>query len=179
VKKLDYTSDYIVQLEAYIQKLEPEIIKQQVEANESNEEIKIKKRENEEKEKVLKDKSGYIDAKTHEAEIILRGAEKKKITLDSELRESWKEVEENVTSESIANMLGKKVENNQGFISLYEAVALVTSGNKVKGFTEAKNVLVSQMRELPGRIKKFKDEISSKAVKDSVMEHFKVYIYST
>lgn len=179
VKKLDHTSEDIVKLEAYIQKLEPEIIKQQEEANISNEEIKFKKRENDEKEIILKEKSHFIDNKSHEAEIILRNAEKKKTSLDNELKESWKEVEENVNSESIANMLNKKVENNPGFILLYEAVALVTSGNKVKGFTEAKNVLVSQMRELAGRIKKFKDEISSRAVKDSVMETFKVYIHSS
>ena len=122
----------------------------------------------------MKDKSGFIDSKTHEAEIILRNAEKKKIALDIELKESWKEVEENVNSESIANMLGKKVENNQGFISLYEAVAWVTSGNKVKGFKEAKNVLVSQMNKLAGKIKKFKDEIRGNLVKDSGREKFKV-----
>lgn len=64
------------------------------------------------------------------------------------------------------------------FILLYEAVALVTKGNKVKGFTAAKNILYSQQRELAQRIKKFKDEISSGKVGDEVMEMFKDIIHS-
>ena len=179
VKKLDFTSEDIVKLEAYIQKLEPEIIRQQEEANISNDEIKEKKKENDEKEIILKEKSHFIDNKTQESEIILRNAQKKKSALDSELKESWKEVEDNVTSDTIGQLLNKKAENNPGFIYLYEAVALVTKGNKVKGFTEAKNILFSQARELAQRIKKFKDEISSSKVGDDVMELFKIYIYST
>jgi hypothetical protein len=126
----------------------------------------------------LREKSLYIDIKANEAKTQLNIATKEKSSLDIELKDLWKEIDELITPDSIALVLGQKAMTNNVLILVYEAMALITKGKKTNGFTEAKNILVSQQRELYSRIKKFKDEISSGKVSDSVMEEFKNYLYN-